>query len=143
MPVIEILNPQDPIPEVKSVYTALKGVEVQVDLNEDSWARDYFIIFFHTGPNDPVSTSILRYSLHSLRILLMMMLMLLLVILMMMLRSVDAVNETLPCKVKPIIVFCSKLQFKKIRLSASRWTPLPPSSTGLTPTPTSRSSTCP
>ena len=44
MPVIEILNPQDPIPEVKSVYTALKGVEVQVDLNEDSWARDYFII---------------------------------------------------------------------------------------------------
>jgi len=73
MPVIEILNPQDPIPEVKSVYTALKGVEVEVDLNEDSWARDYFIIFFHTGPNDPVSTSILR--------------------------SVDAVNETLPCKV--------------------------------------------
>ena len=71
MPVIEILNPQDPIPEVKSVYTALKGVEVQVDLNEDSWARDYFIIFFHTGPNDPVSTSILRYSLHSLRTLLM------------------------------------------------------------------------
>merc|ERR550534_3677869 len=52
---------------------ALKGVEVEVDLNEDSWARDYFIIFFHTGPNDPVSTSILR--------------------------SVDAVNETLPCKV--------------------------------------------
>ena len=112
MPVIEILNPQDPIPEVKSVYTALKGVEVEVDLNEDSWARDYFIIFFHTGPNDPVSTSILRYSLHSLRILLMMMLMLLLVILMMMLRSVDAVNETLPCKVKSSIVFCAKLQFK-------------------------------
>merc|ERR550534_2601358 len=52
---------------------ALKGVEVKVDLNEDSWARDYFIIFFHTRPNDPVSTSILR--------------------------SVDAVNETLPCKV--------------------------------------------
>ena len=76
MPVIEILNPQDPIPEVKSVYTALKGVEVQVDLNEDSWARDYFIIFFHTGPNDPVSTSILRYSLHSLRTLLMSLLLL-------------------------------------------------------------------
>ena len=40
------------------------------------------------------------------------MLMLLLVILslMMMLRSVDAVNETLPCKVKSNIVFCSKLQ---------------------------------
>ena len=107
MPVIEILNPQDPIPEVKSVYTALKGVEVEVDLNEDSWARDYFIIFFHTGPNDPVSTSILRYSLHSLRTFLM--LILLLVILMMMFRSVDAVNETLPCKVKSNIVFCSKL----------------------------------
>ena len=76
MPVIEILNPQDPIPEVKSVYTALKGVEVEVDLNEDSWARDYFIIFFHTGPNDPVSTSILRYSLHSLRTLLMSLLLL-------------------------------------------------------------------
>ena len=142
MPVIEILNPQDPIPEVKSVYTALKGVEVEVDLNEDSWARDYFIIFFHTGPNDPVSTSILRYSLHSLRILLMMMLMLLLVILMMMLRSVDAVNETLPCKVKSNIVFCQSCN-SKIRLSASRWTPLPPSLTGLTPTPTFRSSTCP
>ena len=113
MPVIEILNPQDPIPEVKSLYTALKGVEVEVDLNEDSWARDYFIIFFHTGPNDPVSTSILRYSLHSLKILLMMILMLLLVILMMMFRSVDALNETLPCKVKPNIVFCAKLQFKK------------------------------
>ena len=146
MPVIEILNPQDPISEVKSVYTALKGVEVEVDLNEDSWARDYFIIFFHTGPNDPVSTSILRCSLHSLRNLLMSMLILLLVILMMimmMLRSVDAVNETLPCKVKPNFVFCSKLKLKKIRLSASQWTPLPPSLTGLTPTPTSRSSTCP
>ena len=144
MPVIEILNPQDPIPEVKSVYTALKGVEVEVDLNEDSWARDYFIIFFHTGPNDPVSTSILRYSLHSWRIFLILILLLvILMMMMMMLRSVDAVNETLPCKVKPIIVFCSKLQSKKIRLSASRWTPLPPSSTGLTPTPTSRSSTCP
>ena len=43
------------------------------------------------------------------------MLMLLLVILMMMMmmfRSVDAVNETLPCKVKSNIVFCAKLQFK-------------------------------
>jgi len=73
MPVIEILNPQDPIPEVLSMYTALEGVEVKLDLNEDSWATDYFIIFFHTGPNDPVSTSILR--------------------------TVDAANETLPCKV--------------------------------------------
>ena len=107
MPVIEILNPQDPIPEVKSVYTALKGVEVEVDLNEDSWARDYFIIFFHTGPNDPVSTSILRYSLHSLRtfLILILLLVILMMMMMMMLRSVDAVNETLPCKVKPNIVF--------------------------------------
>ena len=111
MPVIEILNPQDPIPEVKSVYTALKGVEVEVDLNEDSWARDYFIIFFHTGPNDPVSTSILRYSLCSLHLLMSMLMSLLVILsLMMMLRSVDAVNETLPCKVKSNIVFCSKLQ---------------------------------
>ena len=62
MPVIEILNPQDPIPEVKSMYTVLNGAEVELDLNEQSWANDYFIIFFHTGPNDPVSTSILRYS---------------------------------------------------------------------------------
>ena len=61
MPVIEILNPQDPIPEVVSMYTVLEGVEVKLDLNEDSWATDYFIIFFHTGPNDPVSTSILRF----------------------------------------------------------------------------------
>ena len=61
MPVIEILNPQDPIPGVDSKYTVLKGMEVDFDLNEDSWATDYFIIFFHTGPNDPVSTSILRY----------------------------------------------------------------------------------
>ena len=61
MPVIEILNPQDPIPEVTSMFTVLKGEEVELDLNEDSWATDYFIIFFHTGPNDPVSTSILRY----------------------------------------------------------------------------------
>ena len=42
------------------MYTVLEGVEVKMDLNEDSWATDYFIIFFHTGPNDPVSTSILR-----------------------------------------------------------------------------------
>ena len=31
---------------------------------------------------------------------------------MMMFRSVDAVNETLPCKVQSNIVFCAKLQFK-------------------------------
>ena len=42
------------------MYTVLEGEEVKLDLNEDSWATDYFIIFFHTGPNDPVSTSILR-----------------------------------------------------------------------------------
>jgi len=73
MPVIEILNPQDPIPEVMSMYTVLGGLEMKLDLNEDSWATDYFIIFFHTGPNDPVSTAILR--------------------------TVDSSNETLPCKV--------------------------------------------
>ena len=36
-------------------------------------------------------------------------LLVILMMIMMMLRSVDAVNETLPCKVKANIVFCSKL----------------------------------
>ena len=40
MPVIEILNPQDPIPEVKSVYMALKGVEVQVEGLDGIHAQD-------------------------------------------------------------------------------------------------------
>ena len=74
MPVIHILNPQDPIPEVKSNFAILDGTEVLianitittitnvilmimlqvlVDLNEDSWASDYFVIFFHSGANHP------------------------------------------------------------------------------------------
>ena len=69
MPVIHILNPQDPIPEVKSSSAILDGTEVLianitnvilmimlqvlVDLNEDSWASDYFVIFFHSGANHP------------------------------------------------------------------------------------------
>ena len=69
MPVIHILNPQDPIPEVKSNSAILDGTEVLianitnvilmimlqvlVDLNEDSWASDYFVIFFHSGANHP------------------------------------------------------------------------------------------
>merc|ERR1719154_696960 len=60
MPVIETLNPQTPIPDVKSNYTIINGVEEPIDLNEDSWATEYFVVFFHTGPQDPVSTSILR-----------------------------------------------------------------------------------
>ena len=60
MPVVEILNPQTCIPDVKSNYTIINGYEKDIDLNEDSWATEYFILFFHTGPHDPVSTSILR-----------------------------------------------------------------------------------
>ena len=60
MPLIEILNPQDPIPEVQSNYTIVGDTEVELDLNEDSWAMEYFVVFFHTGPNDPVSTSLLK-----------------------------------------------------------------------------------
>ena len=75
MPVIEILNPQDPIPEVKSNYTIINDQEVNLDLNEDAWATQYFVMFFHTGPSDPVSTSILK--------------------------AMDQRNETLPCKVNP------------------------------------------
>ena len=73
MPFIEILNPQDPIPDVQSNYTIINVTEVDLDLNEDSWATEYFVLFFHTGPSDPVSTSLLR--------------------------AVDSRNETLPCKV--------------------------------------------
>ena len=60
MPFIEILNPQDPIPEVQSNYTIVGDTEVELDLNEDSWAMEYFAVFFHTGPNDPVSTSLIK-----------------------------------------------------------------------------------
>ena len=28
-------------------------LQVLVDLNEDSWASDYFVIFFHSGANHP------------------------------------------------------------------------------------------
>ena len=73
MPFIEILNPQDPIPDVQSNYTIINDTEVKLDLNEDSWATEYFVLFFHTGPSDPVSTSLLK--------------------------AVDSRNETLPCKV--------------------------------------------
>jgi len=61
MPFIEILNPQTFIPDVKSKYTIIGGsYEEAIDLNEDSWATEYFVLFFHTGPQDPVATSILR-----------------------------------------------------------------------------------
>ena len=60
MPFIEILNPQTYIPDVKSKYTIINGYEEGIDLNEDSWATEYFVLFFYTGPHDPVATSILR-----------------------------------------------------------------------------------
>jgi len=60
MVVIETLNPQTPIPDVKSYHTIINGSLEFVDLNEDSWATEYFVVFFHTGPQDPVATSILR-----------------------------------------------------------------------------------
>jgi len=61
MPFIEILNPQTFIPDVKSKYTIIDGsYEEAIDLNDDSWATEYFVLFFHTGPQDPVATSILR-----------------------------------------------------------------------------------
>ena len=60
MPVIEILNPQTSIPDVKSKFTIINRREEAIDLNEDSWATEYFVLFFHTGPQDPVATSILR-----------------------------------------------------------------------------------
>ena len=93
MPVIEILNPQDLIPEVKSEYTVLGGVETLVDLNEDSWATDYFVVFFHTGPSDPVSTSILR--------------------------AVDNRNETQPCKVTLLPSGSVSLQVVGVSLDTS------------------------
>ena len=60
MPFVEILNPQTYIPDVKSNFTVIDGYERDIDLNEDSWATEYFVLFFHTGPHDPVATSILR-----------------------------------------------------------------------------------
>ena len=60
MPFVEIINPQTYIPDVKSNFTVIDGYERDIDLNEDSWATEYFVLFFHTGPHDPVATSILR-----------------------------------------------------------------------------------
>ena len=60
MPFVEILNPQTYIPDVKSNFTVIDGYERNINLNEDSWATEYFVLFFHTGPHDPVATSILR-----------------------------------------------------------------------------------
>jgi len=60
MVVIETLNPQTPIPDVQSYSTIINGGVEFIDLNEDSWATEYFVVFFHTGPQDPVATSILR-----------------------------------------------------------------------------------
>ena len=31
-----------------------------IDLDEDSWAVDYFTFFFHSGAHDPVATSVLK-----------------------------------------------------------------------------------
>ena len=60
MPFVEIINPQTYIPDVKSNFTIIGKFEEKIDLNEDSWATEYFVLFFHTGPHDPVATSILR-----------------------------------------------------------------------------------
>ena len=51
-----ILNPQTPIPDVKSNSTVIGQKVEEIDLNEDSWSKEYFVVFFHTGPHDPVST---------------------------------------------------------------------------------------
>ena len=55
-----ILNPQEKIPDVQSKYTIVKDQIHPIDLNEDSWSMDYFVIFFHTGPRDPVATELLH-----------------------------------------------------------------------------------
>ena len=55
-----ILNPQEKIPDVHSKYTIIKDQIHPIDLNEDSWSMDYFVIFFHTGPRDPVATELLH-----------------------------------------------------------------------------------
>jgi len=60
MPLIEILNPQTLIPDVQSSYTINNGTEEKIDLNDDTWATEYFVLFFHTGPQDPVSTFTLK-----------------------------------------------------------------------------------
>ena len=60
MTVIGVLNPQEPLPSIDSKYAAVEGMEVPIDLDEDSWTVDYFILFFHSGAHDPVATSILK-----------------------------------------------------------------------------------
>ena len=55
-----ILNPQEFIPDVQSKYTVIKDEIQPIDLNEDSWSMDYFVIFFHTGPRDPIATELLH-----------------------------------------------------------------------------------
>ena len=60
MTVIGILNPQEPLPSIDSKYAAVEGMEKPIDLDEDSWAVDYFILFFHSGAHGPMATSILK-----------------------------------------------------------------------------------
>ena len=55
-----ILNPQDKIPDVASKFTVVKDEIAPIDLNEDEWSKDYFVMFFHTGPQDPAATELLK-----------------------------------------------------------------------------------
>ena len=55
-----ILNPQNKIPDVASKFTVVKDEIVPIDLNEDKWSKDYFVMFFHTGPQDPAATKLLK-----------------------------------------------------------------------------------
>ena len=55
-----ILNPQDKIPDVASKFTVVKDEIAPIDLNEDEWSKDYFVMFFHTGPQDPAATKLLK-----------------------------------------------------------------------------------
>ena len=56
-----ILNPQQQIPDVQAKFTVFNSSKVEaIDLNEDQWSTDYFVVFFHTGPHDPVSTELLK-----------------------------------------------------------------------------------
>ena len=44
-----ILNPQEEVPDVISKYTVIKDKVEAIDLNEDRWSTDYYVVFFHTG----------------------------------------------------------------------------------------------
>jgi len=57
---MSILNPQDKIPDVASKFTVVKNEIAPIDLNEDEWSKDYFVMFFHTGPQDPAATKLLK-----------------------------------------------------------------------------------